>query len=163
MTKDEINQLVTEISNAIPKMFGIAFARPNVGFFNTSVVAGKAHYKQHFIEFNEKLMDQEGFDTTVVHELAHLVVGIKYPNYKQAHGPEFKHVMTTLGHDPRTYHTYDVSQVKRKRMLTRHIGTCGCAGLEHKFTAQSAKKWWDCKVCRQRIIMTGEVRKVSNV
>lgn len=164
MTKTEIQALVDKLTFKIQGCISTKFVAPSIGYFNTSAIAGKAYYEENKVTFNTKLMHNENFEETVIHEMAHLATHIRYPDAKQAHGPEFKSVVTLLGGTPRTYHSYDVSKVKQKRMLTRHIATCFCPGLEHKLTAQSAAKTgWICKKCKAALTLTGEVRKVSNV
>ena len=136
---------------------------PEIGFYSKGAVAGKAYYSAHKVEYNEILAKENGKDfmTTVVHEIAHLVTYKVFPNAKQAHGPEFKHVMKSLGHDPRTYHSYDTSSVKRKVTKTRYIYTCSCENKTHELTRQKHEKAeiLICRICKFKIQFTGEVKK----
>jgi hypothetical protein len=50
---------------------------------------------------------------TVAHELAHHLTYILTPSFKQWHGPEFKHIMKSIGYDGDTYHCMSVSSAKR--------------------------------------------------
>ena len=158
MTENEIILAVAKISSQVAKTFNIHFKEPKVEFFEHRAIAGMASYQDYSVSFNRKLMVQEGFMNTVIHEIAHLVTDKVAPLAKQAHGPEFKSIMRALGGIPSTYHSYDVEPTKR-RTVTRHVATCGCQ--EHLLTPQASKKAWKCKKCNVNITLTGEVRKIK--
>jgi predicted SprT family Zn-dependent metalloprotease len=146
MTKDEIINVVNKLDASI-----------GVEFFTHNTIAGKAFYQENKVAFNTKLMHNEGFMNTVLHEVAHIFTERMYPN-AMPHGKEWKAVMLRLNAVPNTYHTYPTT--KAKRTLTRIVGICSCK--EHLFTVQAAKKSWTCKLCAGKIRITEEVRKISN-
>ena len=147
MNKQEILEMVKSFDSTIV-----------VEWFEHNTIAGKAYPKLNKVAFNTKLMHNTGYQNTVLHELAHLYTSDLFPHAKQAHGPEFRMIMQELGGKPNTYHNYEVQ--KAKRTLQRVVGKCSCK--EHLFTLQAAKKSWGCKVCGSKVVMTSEVRKISN-
>jgi SprT-like family len=57
---------------------------------------------------------------TVAHELAHHLTYVLMPQFKQWHGPEFKHIMQSIGYSGDTYHCMSVSSAKRVAAQTRN-------------------------------------------
>jgi predicted SprT family Zn-dependent metalloprotease len=147
MNKQEILEMVKDFDSSI-----------TVEWFEHNTIAGKAYPKLRKVEFNTKLMHNVDYTNTVIHELAHIFTADRFPHAKQAHGPEFRMIMQELGGKPNTYHNYEVQ--KAKRTLQRVVGKCDCK--EHLFTLQASKKSWGCKVCGSKVVMTSEVRKISN-
>lgn len=95
----------------------------------------------------------EAFMTsTIPHEVAHICVRHNYPNAKQYHGREWRHVMKILGAKPNRMHSYDVSNVKTARDMTKHVFTCKC-NINHFLSPQMAKKSSTlmCAKCRGRL------------
>ena len=143
MTRDDVIAKVAEIWGHACKTFRIKnTTMPEVTFFSRSGVAGKAWYGLNKVEFNEILAmeNSDTFETTIGHEIAHLVTNQLYPNAKQHHGPEFKHVMQTLGYDPRTYHSYDTASVSTKRVKTRFHWECVSCGDPYEIAPPTHKK-----------------------
>lgn len=130
---------------------------PAVRFFNRGTVAGKAHYKDMSVSYNEVLAEEnpKTFNNTVIHEVAHLVVRKLYP-YASAHGKEFKFVMRSLGGNGERCHSYDVSSVKVKRSYTYHVVKCDCG--EHKVSKARAMRASNlrCKKCGSRCTYNGK-------
>ena len=166
MTKNDVTAMVATIWGHACKTFILKNkTMPEVGFFSKSGVAGKAWYSLHKVEFNEilALENPDTFETTIGHEIAHLVTNQLYPNAKQHHGPEFKHVMETLGYDPRTYHSYDVASVTTKRVKTRYEYVCNSCGKDYQVAGPTHKKiqsigGYKCK-CGSSISFTGKETK----
>jgi predicted SprT family Zn-dependent metalloprotease len=134
MTPAEIRALVEVAANdAMARFPGWSGTVKKVTFFAKGATAGRA-WGDGTLEFNTILAQRAGaeFKRTVYHEVAHLVVREVFPYAKQAHGPEFKFVMRSLGHDPSTYHKYDVSGLKRtyNKNPTKYIYVCNCG--EHE-------------------------------
>lgn len=166
MNKEDVIAKVAEVwGNACVTFKLKNTSMPAVSFFSKSSVAGKAWYRDHRVEFNEilALENTETFDTTIAHELAHLITDQLYPQAKQHHGPEFRHVMNTLGYDARTYHTYDVSSVATRRVKTRYLYLCSSCGSILEIAGPTHKKItagisYICK-CGGRIKFTGQEEK----
>lgn len=53
----------------------------------------------YYREYPERILN-----ITVPHEVVHIYVGKYYPRARQAHGPEFRHMMNLLGLEGKTYH-----------------------------------------------------------
>ena len=51
-------------------------------------------------------------EQTIAHELAHIVQFKCFPNASQAHGPEFRMILSLAGYAPDTYHHYDMRKAK---------------------------------------------------
>ena len=83
---------------------------------NKSPIAGYAYRQEKIVEFNLRFAEELDFETTIMHELAHIVQYIIYPFAKQAHGPEFRSIMQTMGFSSRTYHSYNVKTAKSKKL-----------------------------------------------
>lgn len=96
------------------------------------VVAGTAS-RSFKIEINEQLFlqnEEDFFNTTIPHEACHIVQFIKYPNAKQAHGPEWKNLMRMIGSDPSRCHNYDVTAFLSNRVIYK----CRCEGKLFQLT-----------------------------
>lgn len=139
MNKTEIRNAVFVISEQIRAQTP-TFVTPSVEFFDSSVVAGRAHYREHKVSFNTTLAGEnsEAFMNTIIHEMAHLVTRMKYPNVKQSHGPQFKSIFISMGGNGKRCHSYDVSTVKREVVRTYVVYKCSCR--EHNITAATHKK-----------------------
>lgn len=72
---------------------------------------------------------------TVPHEVAHMIQRILYPNAKQAHGPEFRRIMSALGAPTETHHNYDVTDAPG-RHSRNHQYQCGCSGKIFNLTTR---------------------------
>ena len=83
---------------------------------NKSPIAGYAYRWEKRVEFNLRFAEEQDFETTIMHELAHIVQYKVYPFAKQSHGPEFKSIMKTMGFSDRTYHSYNVKEAKSKKL-----------------------------------------------
>lgn len=167
MNRTELVAKTAEIWDKANKLFNLKNkALPVIGFFSKSGIAGKAHYAEHLVKFNEilALENSDTFETTIAHELAHLVTGQLYPNAKQHHGPEFKAVMERLGYDPRTYHSYDTKSVSTKRVKIRYEYVCTTCGKTYEVAkpthlkAQSSIGRYVC-TCNSPIKFTGNERE----
>lgn len=104
-------------------------------------VAGTASYYPHFkITLSPTLLlaNVEDFIArTVVHETAHIIHKIKYPNdhigRRSIHGSNWKRVMLVLGGPTTRCHTYDTTIVPGVRARDYKY-TCGCVGKVFNLT-----------------------------
>lgn len=65
---------------------------------------GRAHYAEHLIDFNEKLLVAHigiFISDIIPHEVAHIVTYCIAPTMKQHHGKEWKAVMHYFGKEPK--------------------------------------------------------------
>lgn len=138
MNRDDVRFRVVELCELADKIFGTKlFGNVSVGFFSKGTAAGLAYHNGR-VEFNEVLMERhpEEFDSTIIHEVAHIVTFKVFPNAKQNHGPEFKRVMRMLGADnPTRCHSYDVSGLKRYNTVKRFEYVCE-AGCVHSLSVR---------------------------
>ena len=119
-TNQELIQEITATTNLfweeLSKVYKIGNI-PSIHFNNNkSNIAGFAYRWEKKVEFNLRFAEEQDFETTIMHELAHIVQYLVYPFAKQAHGPEFKSIMKTMGFSDRTYHSYNVKEAKSKKL-----------------------------------------------
>ena len=119
-TNQELIQEITATTNLfweeLSKVYKIGNI-PAIHFNNNkSNIAGFAYRWEKKVEFNLRFAEERDFETTIMHELAHIVQYLVYPFAKQAHGPEFRSIMQTMGFSPRTYHSYNVKAAKSKKL-----------------------------------------------
>lgn len=130
---------------------------PDVTFDVSSVKVAGTAYGIRKISFNVNYFTQEDFwKTTIGHEVAHIVTKIVYPYAKQAHGPEFRHVMRLFGLNGRTYHSMVVNSYLEKY---KYKYTCNCSQIFnlssciHKKVQSGQNRI--CKRCKGRIKFVG--------
>ena len=118
--------------------------------------AGTAYYHANKIHLNHGLFirnKEDFFSHTIPHEIAHLVSYRVFGKVGMGHGAEWKFVMRVFGVEANRLHTYDVSETKMKRTITRHLYTCGCSSFVHELTPKQHQKetkkkhTFSCKKC----------------
>lgn len=161
MTHNEIIAKAEEIIKVAIDLFKIDMSNYDLSIttFNEGTSAGYCRSWQNKFElrFNSVIAGRVGeeFENTISHEIAHFIQKIVYPAAKQSHGPEFRMIHTALGGTGKTYHNYDVSGL-RKRKVKRHIYLCGCQ--EHLATTQMHNKIQralgkcTCKICSAPVV-----------
>lgn len=138
---------------------------PSISFTVRGSTAGWARGTTE-LNFNYQLMvdNWDDFDSTFIHEVAHLVDSALHPELKRrelyrdartgrvrrskrsVHGPTWQRIMVRLGADPKRTHNYDVSAVSRRK--TRHVWTCACGSKmelgpkRHKNMLSGARRYW---------------------
>jgi predicted SprT family Zn-dependent metalloprotease len=127
----------------------------NVSFIDSGVMSGSYRHSKKLFVFNRFFANQEKdkFNNTIAHEVAHMIVKIKYPFAKQNHGKEFKEVMTSLGHTPSTYHSYDIKNMPiPKGTKRRYKVQCQCA--THLVTKQYIVNLerYSCAKCKSKLV-----------
>lgn len=95
-----------------PRVAGTASGKGNVITINT------LYLKDHLYEVS---------DQTLAHEICHIYQFKYFPDAKQAHGPEWKSIMRSIGYRPETYHQMSVPEQKprQKRKKVRYVYTNG--------------------------------------
>lgn len=121
MTEQEmilaIQSKIKEVYETAKVKFGREFATPSFNFHVKGKVAGWAHYQANVMRFNRKLMLenwQDFIEDTVPHECAHLIAWQLKGREGVGHGFWWKHVMVSLGVEPKRCHSYDTSPEKWK-------------------------------------------------
>lgn len=164
MNREAVIARVAEVCRKADEIFKTSLSGSvSVGFFSKGTAAGFAYGGSNRVEFHEVLMGRhpEEFDTTIVHEVAHLVTFKVFPRAKQAHGPEFKRVMMMLGvANPTRCHSYDVSGLKRYNTVKRFEYKCeyGCVHTltvrRHNAAMEGSARYL-CSKHKARISFTG--------
>jgi SprT protein len=110
------------------------FPEPVVAYFNRRTAAGMALHEPWAIALNRGLLEvhpRENLEETVLHELAHLVVGYArrqriIRGRSTAHGEDWQNVMRQWFHvEPRRTHDLSVSHLDIRRQRRWAYG-CGC-------------------------------------
>lgn len=159
MNSKQIENLVIKYMDMGNEMFGMFVPYPKVEYFQKlTAKAGMAYGRENKLVFNLQLAERnpDTYEKTICHEVSHLFTNRLYPNAKQHHGREFKTVMSKFGFTPNTYHTYDVTGLKTRKLISRYIVKCNC--MEH---AVSLRKFnnihtYRCKKCDSRLTWTGK-------
>lgn len=168
-------QVVSKVRQLVEKAnmkFGISMAVPAVTFDLKGTTAGKAHIREHLVNFNLALLTNnidDFLENTVGHEVAHLVtyklhpsrvirIGLKRMRTIKPHGIEWQMVMRELGMIPSRCHSYDTTEVKQQR--TKYEYKCKChrplmVGAKIHNNIQSGLKNYHCKTCKADIVYAG--------
>ena len=94
---------------------------------------GETEYK---IRLHPKALEHYGINyyNTIIHEVAHILVYINYPNSKP-HGKEFKRIFTLLGGNGKRTHNYSLDSImNKKRTSIKREFTYKCSCREIKLT-----------------------------
>ncbi len=78
--------------------------------------AGRAHLEDNFIDLSNDLVWEHGEEIlmwVIPHELGHFVASEIFGH--EGHGPDFKRVMTSIGCDPSTYHSFENSSHEARK------------------------------------------------
>lgn len=161
MQKQDIANLAVLTVIKANKLFNTNVLEPKVEFFEHGHTAGLAWQEENKLEFNTTLASAypDIFHKTVIHEVAHLIVHSIYGDTVQAHGPQFKAIDLALGGEGKTYHSYDIEKIKPKRTITRYICSCNCGN--GKFTKKVSLGGYICKICKEKLVFTGEIIKIK--
>jgi SprT protein len=124
------------------KFYNRSFSRPNIIIFKrTGTNAGHCNYARKELMFHLHMMENEGdkFDPTYYHEVAHWidkeVYGYSYTQSgrRDIHGKKWQYIMKhVMKQEASRCHSYDVSDVKRKRTTYSY-----CCDRGHKLTLTS--------------------------
>ena len=105
---------------------------------------GRATLDENLVELNTRLLREhpEELVPTVVHELAHLAVHIRYGSVAP-HGIHFRTLMRAAGVSPKATHRLPVAHLRRKRYLYLHR----CSACGYTFIAPSVRRNYYCIAC----------------
>ena len=93
--------------------------------FSASNIAGCAYRHVNRIEINaaffleDTIVTYSNLEETIAHEIAHVIQFKHWPSAKQAHGPEFRSIMASIGYTGNTYHRMNVSVAKQAARKVR--------------------------------------------
>lgn len=145
--RQRVNQKIEQCIEVAKNAYRLSEVRfPKVGYRLTGTSAGRAHYITWEVEFNAALLTEnvdEFIETTVPHEIAHLITDLVYPEAhsraygkkRSPHGAEWRSVMRTLGvANPQRCHTFDVASVSNRKPRTEYL--CVACGKQYMLSAK---------------------------
>ena len=147
--KQRVNAKIQEGIAIAKAAYNVDVQMPKIVYDKRGTTAGTANYRTWTLNFNAVLLTEnvEAFIArTVPHELAHLVNDLVYPEahateikwtgrgYKRTkrdvHGDTWQSIMRTLGASPKRCHSYDVSNAKMEKNITKYQYKCSkCGGV----------------------------------
>lgn len=107
-------------------------------------------------KYLEKYLDQI-IEKTIPHEIAHVIQYRLYPGAKQAHGPEFRNILKSIGCDPSTKADFVSIQSEKPKIL--HVYTCSCQVFKLSKVIHNriiSGQLRGCRTCQEQLIYTGE-------
>lgn len=160
--KQKAIKRVEEVVAKLNKIYKREMTVPEIVFEDIgSRTAGTANAKKHRVTFHPEYMKKAEFWDTkgaavIEHEVSHLFTSLVFPNHKQAHGPEFRTIMSALHANGSTRHTMGtVETTKRTRVVQTFRYICMCrndiqvSSIRHN-RIQTGTKYY-CKQCKQPI------------
>jgi SprT protein len=162
---------IQQISDCINKYFEMAktfwpfqlrdWKKPTLSFDLRGTTAGAANLRENHIKINQGLFSENKeafFKRTIPHEVAHLVAYIVFGD--TGHGVDWKFTMNRFGCDSSRCHSYDVSNVKISKTVTRFLYTCQCSKPLHLTKGQHVKLLGGnrcvCSKCRSVPVFSGK-------
>lgn len=107
---------------------------------------GRALLEDHTVELNTRLLRTHPTEllATLVHELAHLAVHIRYGRVRP-HGRQFHALMAAAGFSAKATHSLPAGGLKRRRRRYLYLHRCGDCGMT--FIARSVRRDCYCISC----------------
>ncbi len=133
--------------------FKQVFELPSISYdINSGRTAGLAYLRDWHIKINPKYLEaypNEVIGKTVIHEIAHLIAFRLYPDSKQAHGPQWKHVANQLGIEPVRCHQMQLVEA------SPHTYICNCqkhfvTNLIHRKMVNGQRRF--CRKCKSQVV-----------
>lgn len=125
-----------------------------------SRVRGYAFYSENKIQLNSVYLMESAehcdgvINTTVPHEIAHLITDKLFPNAKQAHGPEFKSVMVNLGLPPVRCHSMFIPS-KKPLNYSCACRTWNVSPIIHKRMQNESRRF--CRACKKILTFQNKI------
>lgn len=123
----------------------LAFYKPN-----TSTV--------HLNDVLLNTLSETTIKQTIIHEIAHHLTPILFPNHKQAHGPEFKRIDKSLGGLERAkapsddYDAFQMASSTRKSTTFKYICLCQTHHItKNRHTRILNSQTYICGKCKTRL------------
>lgn len=139
----------------------VAITMPTCSFDLRGRTAGMAYQQRNHVQLNAVLL-VENFDDfisdTIPHEVAHLVVWVKYGRKAAAHGAEWKEVMRRFDVEPSRTHSLDTENSGVATVLFRYRCACQTFELTRRTHPGALAGNRYCKSCKYALQYTGEVK-----
>lgn len=156
--EERILQKTVETVNKINAHYKINLKVPKIYYDIKGTNAGMAKFPAMTLHLNPKLLLnnlEDSIINTIPHEVCHLGVFQRSIELKKkfpkGHGAEWKLMMWVVGADAKTYHKYDVSELKKT--MSKYHYQCNCEEghvvskiLHNKIQAGSTRKCIKCNV-----------------
>lgn len=109
---------------------------------------GRAALDEYRVELNVHLLREhpEQLIPTLVHELAHVAVRMRYGSSAAPHGREFRTLMSAAGVPAETTHNLPAAKALRRRRR-RYVYLHICDGCGYSFLARSVRRDCYCNGC----------------
>lgn len=171
-------QITTEQFAAITERIALCMSRAKLSQHTVQFslrsdigkTAGYAYQAECRIELNTQLLIDnfdEFMETTIPHEVAHIIQAHKFPRAKQAHGPEFRLICMQIGFPKagRTHHNFDLSGVVTVKEKKRFQYACACtpnyffSTRLHNAMERGEKR--GCGTCHTVVNYTGNIEMMK--
>lgn len=156
MNTQEIEALVEKIEEHADGIFGMDLNRLNIRHDLKGTCAGECTSNTEY-RFNKHIAENnEGYEQTVYHEVAHQIAVQLYGRIGSGHGKYWKHVMRELGRPANRCHNYN--EVKSARTTKRYSYTCECGKIMELSSVRYNKQMrgrvvYGCTTCSRSIEM----------
>jgi len=158
--KKYIEDLTVKTVKKAEKIYGKSFPMIPIDFDLKGKTAGMYcwGFKRSYLRFNLEIakINKEGFDTTVIHEVAHFIArALNMGKYIKPHGIEWKNVMRSLGiSNPKRCHSYSVASSSR---MTYYKYKCECqehelSAIIHNRIQRNPDYYRACKRCKAKLV-----------
>ncbi len=136
--------------------------RPSWNTNLTGTTAGMAHLYKNHIRLNPILYKRDNHvrDSTIGHEIAHLVAFIVYKDH--GHGPGWKHVMNVFGLKAERCHSIPCQDLKRK--FTYYTYKCSCCEKVYRVKKKMHENvrytggHLECPIDNTRLVYNGTIK-----
>lgn len=130
--KRKTEDKVIAVYSKAQEIWGSIFDLPKVVYDRIGMTAGRAYPSENLIKLNPDYYlknAEDMIETTVPHEIAHLIARMIDPINGGGHGRVWKVTMMHLGLKPERCHNYDTAPA-RLRSATKYIYACEKCGTE---------------------------------
>lgn len=121
---------------------------------------GRALLNENRVELNTRLLLEhpDQLLETLVHELAHLAVRMRYGSLPAPHGSEFKAMMRAANLSGKATHNLPTSHLKQKRKKYYYVHRC--SDCQMAFVARKVRRNCYCKACGPE--MSWEILRIAD-
>ena len=142
-------RVLTQIAERCGRAWGFACLADGVRIvYNPRLrtALGRALLDERRVELNVRLLRAhlQEFIPTLVHELAHVVVYIRYGRVRP-HGMHFRTLMRAVNLSPQATHSLPVGSAKRRRRRYLYLHRCSDCGVS--FVARKVRRDLYCRCC----------------
>lgn len=159
-----IGRKVLECLRKAEMRWGRDFPVPEIDYTLMGKASGQANSISWVIRLNSILLLEnleDMINSTVPHEVAHLIAHAVYGNKIQSHGAEWVYVMELFRVEPERCHRYDTSNCTRKRFKHTYICACQVDGKNKEWELgpkrhrkqQAVPETYYCPTCRAFLLL----------